>query len=133
MFSAFLRRALLVRCERLGGYDPETLTCNEIFYFALTAAYLVFVQINNCLFIIRIKTSHTYRPQRLTNRLCRLLKCFGYLPDKNSSPQIGLRCVDSNLEMLTVTLSDFSYCHTCCHHRKPSIFKGLRGIAYALR
>lgn len=66
-----------VRCERFGGFDPETLTCNEIFYFALTAAYLVFVQINNCLFIIRIKTSHTYRPQRLTNRLCRLLKCFG--------------------------------------------------------
>lgn len=55
------------------------------------------------------------------------------LPDKNSSPKIGLHCVDSNLEMLTVTLSDFSYCHTCCHHRKPSIFKGLRGIAYALR
>lgn len=26
------------------------------------------------------------------------------LPDKNSSPQIGLRCVDSNLEMLTVKL-----------------------------
>ena len=76
VFSALLRRALLVRCDCFGGYDPETLTCNEIFHFALTAAYPVFVQIDNCLFIIRIKTSPTYRPQRLTNRLCRLLKCF---------------------------------------------------------
>ena len=55
MFSAFLRRALLVRCERLGGYDPETLTCNEIFYFALTAAYPVFVQIDNRLLLSELK------------------------------------------------------------------------------
>ena len=45
MFSAFLQRALLVRCERLGGYDPETLTCKRIIRFTLTSAYQVFVQI----------------------------------------------------------------------------------------
>ena len=55
MFSAFLRRALLVRCDCFGGYDPETLTCNEIFYFALTAAYPVLVQIDNRLLLSELK------------------------------------------------------------------------------
>lgn len=47
-FGAFAV-SFAVRCERFGGFDPETLTHSEIFHFALTAAYRGFVQIDELL------------------------------------------------------------------------------------
>lgn len=117
-FGAFAV-SFAVRCERFGGFDPETLTCSEIFHFALTAAYWGFVQIDELLKSaistdkpILLLLSPTSAHKSLVSGFQLLLL---NLPDGTVTPT---RCprspilVDSNFEILAVKIRFNFYRHT---------------------
>ena len=110
-FGAFAV-SFAVRCERFGGFDPETLTCNEIFHFTLTDAYWGFVQINELL----NSAISTDKPTSLLLSLTVAHKSVVWdfyllllnLSDEKfkplNRPTFAVLLVDSNFEMLTVKL-----------------------------
>ena len=97
MFSAFLRRALLVRCERLGGYDPETLTCNEIFHFLRHAANREFVHNQHIkfpmCFLTDFRIAHLSLRTPLTIGVCGLYRLRWYVYPTASWEGKYRRCV----------------------------------------
>ena len=101
-----------VRCERFGGFDPETLTCNEIFHFFRHTSNCWLCKVPSCLIPL-------FQP---ANRLCFFLSSTvahkspvsGFhllllnLSDEKfkptNRPTFAVLLVDSNFEMLTVKL-----------------------------
>lgn len=69
-----------VRCERFGGFDPETLTCNEIFHFLRYAENREFVHNQHIWFPMHFQTY--FRIARLSPRTLLTIGVCGLVPHR---------------------------------------------------